>query len=303
MLIIKLKDQLGNQMFSYASVKCICIEKGLQFGYYRVPLDDRYVNDVDAKYGKDLSTIFSLPTEEFVSSVPAEYEVYFEPTVEKRNHPDYAKRVLSEITDNSVMDGHFIVNHFIKNHLSEMREWFAFPVDVRRKMNEKLSELRENNVSRPIVSVHFRVGKDYVERGFKLKDSYWINAASHAKKKLDNPLFVCLFDKKTKAVKKFIEKYDAVECHGSLIEDLCMISLCDANIVCNSTFSVMGAYLNPDSKLTISPGTYPVGVKYKVDAIFLDEWAKIGNGEIDTVSYMLGQLRDVASRAKKMFVK
>lgn len=34
MLVVKLSDQLGNQMFAYAAVKSIALDKGFEFGVY-----------------------------------------------------------------------------------------------------------------------------------------------------------------------------------------------------------------------------------------------------------------------------
>lgn len=58
MVIVKLADQLGNQMFAYASIKSMCIDKGYSFGYYRVPLAKKYINDSDKKYGNALPGYF-----------------------------------------------------------------------------------------------------------------------------------------------------------------------------------------------------------------------------------------------------
>ncbi len=61
MLLLKVSDQLGNQMFAYAAVKSIAIEKGYGFGM--IPCSDNtsaLINDKDPKYGHTIICIIGL---------------------------------------------------------------------------------------------------------------------------------------------------------------------------------------------------------------------------------------------------
>ena len=49
MVIVKLADQLGNQMFACVSRKSICIDKGYSFGYYRVPLAENILINMNER--------------------------------------------------------------------------------------------------------------------------------------------------------------------------------------------------------------------------------------------------------------
>lgn len=152
--------------------------------------------------------------------------------------------------------------------------------------------------------MHFRVGRDYLIRGYRLKQLYWIDAAEYMKQELENPLFVCVYDKKTKFVEKFIKEYNALDMRGSLIEDMCTISMCDANIVCNSSFSVMSALLNKKAKIVVCPSKYPVeGGIYLPDHVFPKEWVRIGNGKRELLSAFLGACRDNAAKVKRFLFK
>lgn len=64
MIIIKLSDQLGNQMFAYAMAKSLSLRKGYKLG---VNVGDSYYqNSVDKKYGDTLPGVFSSIASEVV---------------------------------------------------------------------------------------------------------------------------------------------------------------------------------------------------------------------------------------------
>lgn len=68
MLVARIADQLGNQMFSYASVKTIAQHRQEPFGFVR-EWNDR-INDSDRKYGNEIHTIFPATMMNFLSSFP-----------------------------------------------------------------------------------------------------------------------------------------------------------------------------------------------------------------------------------------
>lgn len=283
MIIVKLKDQLGNQMFAYASIKSIAMDKNMKFGFFRVPLSEEFINDSDERYGNDLYTIFNLPESEWVKELPDNYDIYKELPMKERNDDGYAAKVRGSLIDNLIADGHFITTVFIADKVPQLREWFRIPFDVEEKIKSLIQNLRGKNT---LISVHFRVGDDYVRNGFKLKYLYWQKAAQHVKSHVENPRFICVYDKRTKEIERFIKEFDAVEFYGSLVEDMCLISKCDGNIVCNSTFSIMAALLNEYSQITICPGKYPTEAGYLPDNVFLEEWIHIGKGKRDFKSWL-----------------
>lgn len=274
MILIQLKDQLGNQMFAYASAKTIATKKKIKFGFYRVPIENKYINDTDVKYGNDLFTIFDLPEEEWVKTLPNNYKIYKERSLKERNDKNYINSVVSEISDDCIMDGHFISPAYFEDNIIEVREWFSFPKEVEDKMIRRVSDISENGKYK-IVTVHFRVGKDYTILGYRLNKMYWLKAAKKAQELCDNIRFVCVYDKKTKEITEFIKKFDAIDMHGSLLEDMIVLANADGNIVCNSTFSIMSSLLNKRKKFTICPDKYPSQIGYMPDNIFPDEWIKI----------------------------
>lgn len=74
----------------------------------------------------------------------------------------------------------------------------------------------------------------------------------------------------------FLQKYDCEVCRGSLVHDLCMMSKCHWQIICNSSFSIMSAVLNANQDQTIlRPSVYPVGLDFQKDDCFAEEWISI----------------------------
>ncbi len=299
MLIVNLKDQLGNQMFAYASVKSIAMKKGVEFGFNRIAIDDRYINDTDDVLGSELFTIFNLPESEKIDSVPDTYSIYHEEPMRLRHSSNYVTSVINKIEDNVVMDGHFITTSFFRDYIEEVRKWFKIPKQVENDIHNKIISL-SNNGERKTVSVHFRVGNDYTKLGYRLKESYWHKAAEFMISKFSNPIFICLYDKKTPAVERFIKKFNAIDARGSLVEDMCLISKCDGNIVCNSTFSIMSALLNNNSKHIVCPMKYPTQVGYMPEDCFWDSWTRIGDGRRDFISGVYYRLHKILYFLKKI---
>ena len=64
MLVGKIADQLGNQMFTYASLKTIARDRKEDFYFIRAH-NDR-INDSDKRYGNEIHTMFPNIQGEFL---------------------------------------------------------------------------------------------------------------------------------------------------------------------------------------------------------------------------------------------
>lgn len=275
MLIVSLKSQLANQMFAYASIKSICMDKGYDFRYF-----NEYCSEMesansheDKKYGRNVDTIFKIPACEKVDSIPTSFKIHEEAKYTKIHKCNYYKEIY-DVEDNTYMDGHFISPKYFEHRIDQVREWFAFPDDIKHKVEKQIDALKVKYPGEQIVSVHFRVGDDYRNMAYLLSSTYQHRAAKLYKEMESRPVrFVVFYDKMTVAVKRFIKKYKAESMHGSLVEDLCGMSLCDGNIVANSSFSIMGALLNTsENGKVIRPSIYPTGIKKFQNGSFRNEW-------------------------------
>ena len=273
MLVARIADQLGNQMFTYASVKTIAQNRQEPFGFVR-EWNDR-INDSDRKYGNEIHTIFPAIHDEFLEQLPAVItHTYAEPPLSSRT-ANYQADALQVPTD-TLMIGHYISYRYFADNLEEVRRWFAFPEDIADPVDEELAALRAKYPGRPLVAVHFRIGEDYVRQGFRLRDSYWKKAADYVLTQVKDPIFLLFYDRKPKKgglIDYFTSHFTCEICRGSLVHDLCMLSRCDWEIICNSSFSIMSAVLNTtSSNQIVRPSVYPVGRQFYPTDCFCDDW-------------------------------
>lgn len=301
MIVVRITSQLANQMFAYASIKSIAKDKGYKFRYIHEYCNASEISysTADKKYGRDFDTIFPIPKKEELKSLDnlslTEHEEY---EYIKKYDSFYYKEAI-EIKDNTYMKGHFICPKYFIHRINEVRQWFQFPKEIDEKSSKLISNIRNKNLGKKIISVHFRVGQDYLLHGFLMKSAYWINAAEKAQKKFGNVKYIVFCDKQTKIVNQFLKKYDCEIIRGSLVEDLCSMTKCDAHILSNSTFSMMGALLDPKNGYTIRPSHYFTGPRTEQKDCFLDDWDVV-DSQRDYMSFLFSTLR-LGSIRNKLF--
>jgi hypothetical protein len=300
MVVVKITSLLANQMFAYASVKSICEDKGYDFKYIHehCRASEESFSSVDKKYGKDFDSIFSIPEKERLTSFDnGKYPSFIADDYISKYDSEYYPEAL-EISDDTFMIGHFLAPKYFIHRIDEVREWFNFPEDINNRANSIIDKIRCDNPKKKIVSVHFRVGGDYKTHGFLIDKNYWLDAGKRMTEKYGSIKFVVFCDKKTSFVNKFMNQYDCELVRGSLVEDLCCMTKCDAHILSNSSFSVMGALLNPTKELyVIRPSHFFAGCHHEVKGCFLDEWDVV-DSKRDLMSFLeatfkIGGVRNV----------
>lgn len=277
MIVVGLKNQLGNQMFQYAAIKTIAQDRGLEFRCFSVPTEKKYVNSIDEKYGSFLGKLFDIPEEEILNKKPKLNNIYSEAQYVKGY--DFGKSYFPEvmqIEDNTIIDGHFESLKYFLHDRNDVISWFKFHEDIMEKCDANLQEIRMKYNNRPLVSVHFRAGRDFTIHGYTINKEYWVHAALEMRQMLDNPVFLCFYDRPSASLNYFCKKIDCIGIHGSLIEDMYMIQACDAHIICNSTFSVMSSFIDPKDSITICPSVYPILIAYKDPTdYFMSDWIPV----------------------------
>lgn len=289
MIVAQPTNNLANQMFTYASVKSIALDKNCEFKYLHkyATYAERRNSSIDKNYGQDFDTIFNIPTVERIDQLPAAINVISENPGEGKIYQTYQKK-FQEIQDNTLVDGLLVSPYYFVHRLEEVRKWFEFPEDISFQTGEKIRELRNRYPKHKIVSVHFRVGNDYRDAGYLLTYSYWKKAAEFTlNHNLNETVFLVFYDKWTNYLDKFVSKFPCEIIHGSLAEDLCLMSKCDGNILSNSTFSIWGVLLNKKAELVIRPSIYPIHSNKIQEDSFLFEWIEM-DAKRDFISGILG---------------
>lgn len=127
-----------------------------------------------------------------------------------------------------------------------------------------------------LVSIHFRRG-DYLSiSSLNLSLEYFYGAVETIKNKLPNSTlkFVCFSNDITWVKEKFVGIDNMIFVESlSDPEQMCLMSLCDHNIIANSSYSWWGAYLNKTPEtITICPSSYGSA---DVISYYPDEWIRM----------------------------
>ena len=277
MLVADISDQLGNQMFAYASVKTIAQKKGYDFRFVRA--HNTRVNSSDPKYGSELHTIFPQTSSELLDELPPLPNTWSE-SITASSSQIYTEEA-TEVSDNTYMKGHFISCLYFMDNLREVRKWFAFSPDILDACQSRLERVQEAYPGRRLVAVHFRVGDDYLKQGFLLHESYWFRAAEYMIQQYgrEHVLFLPFYDHRPSRggiVNHFVQQYPCEDIRGTLVEDMCTLTMVQDLIVCNSSFSAMAGILNHTAgKQVLRPSVYPSGTQYQPADCFPDTWTVI----------------------------
>lgn len=154
------------------------------------------------------------------------------------------------------IEGWFHLYHYWHDYRDDLIKIFQFKPDIFDIAIRNIETIRENE-SYPIVSLHVRRG-DYLQvSSLNLTLDYYNEAISIFLERF--PYFkVLVFSDDIDWCKEYIvgENVFYSENNSNYI-DMCMMSLCDHNIIANSTFSWWGAYLNQHvDKIIVCPADY-----------------------------------------------
>ena len=274
MVVIKISDGLGNQMFQYAHARALQ-NRTLQ----KVYLDISDINNLENEWKRESGWVnlcdkreyqldnflISLPVID-ADRLPAKNKKVYE----KSRFLRYCKelRLLHTVylneTDcrenglryrkyqNYYVEGYFFDQNYYKDIADILRQEF--------KLKRKISV--PDNISRVLktrntVSLHIRRG-DFLKVGRNISEGdYYIRAINYIQRIVEEP-FLFIFSDDMEWVKnhmKFNLEYLIIGEYGfSDCEELTLMSMCKNNIIANSTFSYWGAWLNPNKeKIVISP--------------------------------------------------
>jgi hypothetical protein len=254
MITCKLQGGLGNQMFQIAATYALALRNndtcGFNFNQCYTPLQ----GNPSSKYKKN---IFSKITE----SNDYKFRVgYTEPRFGYEELP-YAPGL--------ILTGFFQSEKYFSDYEENIKNLFSIDTTNADKF---INSIKKPNT--PITSIHIRRG-DYVG----LSDMHSLCSLEYynmAMSSIGNSTFVIISDD-IQWVKENIQGdniyYSPFE---NEIDDFAMMTVCDNNIIANSSFSWWGAYLNQNNdKKIIAPKTWfgPRGPKDTEDIIPIN-WEK-----------------------------
>jgi hypothetical protein len=232
MIITKLQGGLGNQLFQWAVTRNLSLKYNTEYFFD--------LNYIPKSHPGVTSRGVDIDKFEKLSIIPMG---------SKPNLPSMVdKFIYYEIPDNSYLDGYWQSEKFFKENESIIREELEIPQKLKSNLIEKYPFLMEETLS-----IHVRRG-DYV------------NLPNHHPAQTIN-YYQSAYDLiGIKGINVVVVSDDIQWCKDNLnfenihfienetnISDLYLMSLCNHNIMSNSTFSWWGAWLNtnPNKKVII----------------------------------------------------
>lgn len=266
MIYCNLKGGLGNMLFQIASTKSISIDKNMDCSFPNLKNHLEYLNSENTynpklkhsteylKLFKNLST--TAPTESVnVVEYPFEYSVL-----------DYNY-------ENVSLDGFFQSEKYFKHNRGEILKLIDFSFINKNYIEGKYNFIKNKKTT----SIHVRRG-DYVNYP-NLHPTQSLEYYEQSIDILKNKTEIFLiFSDDIIWCKENIELENAIyiENEKDYIE-MYLMSLCDNNIISNSSFSWWGAWLNENSnKIVIGPlKWFGNDIQHNTGDILPDNWIKL----------------------------
>jgi hypothetical protein len=191
------------------------------------------------------------------------------------NEPSFNFNEIPNFDGNVYLNGYFQSEKYFKNYRNEILDLFEFDNKTKDFINKKYGDLLNNK----ICSIHIRRG-DYLG----LPDhhptqplEYYVNALGE----FDNNTKFLVFSDDIEWCKI---NFSSINKDFTFIEgntdyqDLYLMSICNDNIICNSTFSWWGAWLNKnENKQVVIPSNWfgPKLKNHNTNDLYCEGWFKI----------------------------
>ena len=277
MRLIKVTGGLGNQMFIYA----FYLQMKKRFKHTRIDLSDMMHYNVH--YGYEMNRVFNLPHTEFCMNQKMKkvLEFLFFKTILERKQKGrmepYTQRYIWPLI---YFKGFYQTEKYFAEIKDEVRKAFSFDMSSANTRSKEMA--RQMDETPQAVSLHIRRGdyllpKHWDAIGQICQLEYYKNALQELEKHVPEPKYY-VFSEDLDWVKQNLPLKNAVFIDWNKGEDswqdMMLMSHCHHHIICNSTFSWWGAWLNPHKdKVVIGPAQW---TKYEnSNTILPSEWIKV----------------------------
>lgn len=250
--------RLGNQMFQIASTIGISLENGLDYGF----------NPWVCKYTK-------INFNDYIKKPLKSLNLNNNPIVDISERNFGYSPILLEQSKNYRLHGYFQSEKYFKKHKEHIYNVFELSEDHMKNILEKYKNILTNSCS-----LHIRRG-DYIglqSRHTLIGLDYYINSLNKIYGDNIGGANLLIFSDDIEWCKKNINIEGAnihfIQGNVSII-DMYLISLCDNNIIANSSFSWWGAWLNKnDSKTVVAPKNWfgPHNSHLPTKDLFCEGW-------------------------------
>lgn len=257
MRLIKMTGGLGNQMFIYA----LYLQMKKRFSSVQIDLSDMVHYKVH--HGYEMNRIFNLPKTEFCINQKLKKVLeflFFKTILERKQNGSLKAYTKKYIWPFIYFKGFYQSEKYFSEIKDEIRQAFTFNLNIANA--QSLEMMKQIDADDKAVSLHIRRG-DYLQPkhwesiGCVCQLPYYQNALSELEKRIPNPSYY-VFSDDIDWVKENIPLENVTYINWNKGEDswqdMMLMSHCRNHIICNSTFSWWGAWLNPrEDKVVIIP--------------------------------------------------
>lgn len=279
MIYTRLHGRLGNQMFQYAAARALALRLGVG-----VSLDPRTALH---KNEGVLTRVFDLPAEVPEKLPPARHEnllLYgiwrfgrLRPTIRRESGLGF-NAGFENWGDDSYLHGYWQSERYFGGFADSIRRDFTFP----EFSDARNAEMAARIASSDSISLHVRRGDYLTVSAHVLCDhAYYDKALGEILARIEGEPTVYVFsddpqwakDNLPLPVQKVVVDFNGPDTD---FEDMRLMSLCQNNIIGNSSFSWWAAWLNANpSKLVAGPTRWFGDPKLSNPDILPNEWLKI----------------------------
>ena len=285
MIIVKIVGGLGNQMFGYAFAKAI-EKKGHEVkidisSYQTYTLHEyqleKYNIDIPVSTKDENNKLYS---QTLIAKILRKIGLDFSRRIQEKNF--FYKKEFLEVKNKTYFEGYFQSEKYFKDIKNVITKQFSIKPSISSYTNDLKKIIIDSNNS---CSLHIRRG-DYVNaknistHGISGLD-YYKNAIKYLEKKF-GILTYFIFSDDIEWCKNNLNVDNAVFVNSEekriAHEDIYLMSLCNHNIIANSSFSWWGAWLNiNDDKIVIAPKDWFSDRELKKQAaeIVPEDWIRI----------------------------
>lgn len=277
MIVVKISDGLGNQMFQYACGYAVAKRLGKKLVLDASVLDDNPVRRYELnQYRLDTVKVISykrIPIKEIRRIVRKLNNIRHKNqlTLFSDTNPYIYNSDINEVSDNCYLLGYWQSEKYFLPYREDILEIFT-----PKHMSSNTKRLAEIIKNQNIISIHVRRG-DYLQIECALDMEYYDKAIRKMTEIVSNPVFY-VFSDDIPYCKGSFSKYKDVQIvypdivmDNPAIEDMYLMSCCRHNIVANSSYSWWGAWLNRNPfKTVICPE-----LRMWTGDFWPDEWIKI----------------------------
>ena len=237
--------RFGNQMFQYAATRGIAAKRGYDWCIPDGPRTDEEF--VDEENQHKLFMAFKMDGAKVVKDYPAPYE--------QEGSFTFDHRLFLYCKDNINLYGYFQCEKYFKHIEKEIREDFTWRDDVRNLCQDMFDSIggkaislhirRTDHLVKP--TYHPVLPLSYYEKALEIIDTLSLDRQKNL------PVLVFSDDPEWCHKQEFFsDDRFMISDSGDNITDMCLMSMCQYQIMANSTFSWWGAWLS-NSKNVFGP--------------------------------------------------